>query len=281
MKLSDVFFKLIEKFFNKINMSFIDIIFLLDLIILFLEKNNVIRALIFFNIKASPILRIYNFLFSCRVFVFALLLILPIACISFSSKFKRFFGVQNCTDGKVRGYCQEQGIKSYLKILYHYYHHLWIIGLTFLIFCGITPFLLFKNNFFNVILLIFNSLATIPLLLYSLFYVETQTNYFNRLIYLYPNSNYLILNQKKDLSIVKENNLDLPLYFLVKLQKEGSKKGKIIDISHNLSDIVYAFEHSAYLLDENTPKEPVTSNNVPISALNVDQNQSMYKPNND
>ncbi|MDK6501365.1 hypothetical protein, partial [Lactobacillus gasseri] len=93
-----------------------------------------------------------------------------------------------------------------------------------------------------------------------------------------PFSNVL-RNKFKELFILTQTILQS--HFLVKLQKEGSKKGKIIDISHNLSDIVYAFEHSAYLLDENTPKEPVTSNNVPISALNVDQNQSMYKPNND
>ena len=63
------------------------------------------------------------------------------------------------------------------------------------------------------------------------------------------------------------------MYYLVKLNAFNSENGKIIDSSSTLTDIIYAFDNKAKLLDN--PKDTVKGSEIPKSALKINHTDSM------
>ena len=279
MDFSKEIFKGIKNILKQLHISLWDFLLLVDLTILFFAKNY--KKSISFTINKTFLFKTYNFLYSWPLVTALMVIFILILLISITPEVSKFFGILEYPDNISRGYDQTIGASRFFTILIYFSHQLWIIIFSTLVLSGNFDFETLRScNFIQILLLIFNSLYSIFMLVYSLFYVEYPTKHIGNSITLSADSQYLILKHHKDLIIIKNHKLDKPMYYLVKLNAFNSENGKIIDSSSTLTDIIYAFDNKAKLLDN--PKDTVKGSEIPKSALKINHTDSMnYAKKND
>lgn len=227
-----------------------------------------------YNILYGWLFKAYNILYGWSAVTILIIIFVVVIIISITSKFSKFFSISEDPDNMSRGHDQTIGPSRYFSFLIWFFHQCWIFCFSTLVLSGHFSFKALPSfNLIQILLFIFNSLYSICILVYSLFYVEYPTKHIGNPITLSPDSQYLILKHHEDLLIIKNCKLDKPIYYLVKLNNLNSIKGKIIDSSSTLADIIFAFDNKAELLDNS--KDPVKGEEVPKSALQINHTDSM------
>lgn len=273
MNLSIEFYQEVKKFFTKLHISMIDLMFLSAIItgLFFNIPKNTFKL---FPIDNKFLLTFYYSLYNVQVLFCFIFLLMFLLFISSSSQLSSFFYSKPYPDNWIRGYEQDTGFSTLLNIAKKYYHQVWIVLFFSLTISGTSNIIkLFHSNGFQASLIIYNSVVSAFRVLSAFFYTERPISYFKETLDLTKHNDYTLINRHKNTLILKKHSLDTPIYLLIQLESNDFKKGTIIDASHTLSDIVYAFEHNAQLIDE--VSYPVKSGPTPDKIPTINRKDSM------
>ena len=260
----EIYEKVKEYTEQKVNLSIINLLFIIDLMLLFYFKKSRKDYLVWNHIKYGSILSDIGMkLYSTndfRIILGAMILgIIIIGVITDKTKFFNRLPSNDYSNNITIGYNPISAIYRLLYLIWHIVYEVWIVFFTILLLSGSNKInfnfsTIPDNQIANYLLLCFNTVVIIFLLIRSLFLTKFATRIQGQEINPYDSSRYIILNQKdfnlNKFFLIKDTMLDNPMFYFVKPQKQLSNleepcfrdKYYIADYSENFEEIKYEFE---------------------------------------
>lgn len=263
----------LKKFSKQIHVPLYDLLLAIDIIFLSTKHSQSILS-----INKNTVIELYYTIYKPSIVLAIFMLCIPIIIISIRSKSSDFFFVRNDSDGQSRGYVREVGAGRYLKIIHLYFHQLWILVFSLLVMAGAFTFSNIFSSYLTLFLFLCNSSESLFLIGVSLFYVEYQELYPGKEIKISNYETYTLMTESKNknLKIIKSDDLNNPIYYLVQINPTRPDKGIIVMCSKNYFEVKEGFNNNAILIKDMFT--PVVSSHVPKSVL---EDSSRYSMNQD